>query len=64
MIFLEEMMMEKFKVGEKVRLTVKDDRCLLGFHTGDVCEIISNDIDGYKKYEIRRLEDEHCRLCS
>lgn len=57
-------MMEKFKLGEKVRLTVKDVRCLLGFVTGDVCEIIDNNNDGLKKYKISRLEDGHCRLCS
>lgn len=50
-------MMPKFKVGDKVRLTIKDSCYLKGFQDNDVCIIIRNGCGGKKEYRIKLLSE-------
>lgn len=49
--------MPKFKVGDKVRLTIKDSCYLKGFQDNDVCRIIRNGCGGKKEYRIKLLSE-------
>lgn len=49
--------MPKFKVGDKVRLTIRDKSYLNGFQDNDICIIRNNDCGGVKKYEIKLLPE-------
>lgn len=49
--------MAKFRVGDKVRLTIKDKCYLFGFNNNDVCKITRTNCGGKKSYHIERLQD-------
>lgn len=48
----------KFKVGDEVRLNIKSKTCLLGFETGNICEIFEIDTRDSmnKSYHIRKYD--------
>lgn len=49
--------MPKFKVGDKVILTIKDKHYLSGFYNNDICRILKTDCGYPKIYRIERQQD-------
>lgn len=49
--------MAKFKVGDKVRLTIKNKMFLSKFNDSDICKITGTNCGGKKSYHIERLQD-------
>lgn len=46
-----------FEVGEMVTLNIENKEGLLGFYSGDICEILENNVSGKKPYKIRKYKD-------
>ncbi len=51
--------MPKFKVGDKVRLTIKDKHYLSGFYNNDICRIIKTNCRCPKIYRIECQQDRY-----